>query len=323
MPDGFVSFAEVKRAVTMEAVLARYDLLEVLTRKGKNLAGPCPFCKGKSARQFQVNLEKNAWYCFGCKLGGNVLDFVAKREGVSVRAAALKLDSWFELGLAEEAMPTGPSAKPAEPQQSAAEAETPPREHRPRENPPLAFTLKTLDPHHASLAHLNVSARTLETLGAGYCAKGLLKGRLAIPIHNSGGELVAYAGLAVEEDTSPRYLFPPNFYPALEVMNLHRLMEFAGDDGRLYLVPEIEGMLRLAEVKIAPVLGLFDGSLSEEQEEAVRGALPLFERLVLVGDGFPDRTVARLARHAPVTWVRDLPPDLFAPETPGAEEEWP
>jgi hypothetical protein len=32
----------------------------------------------------------------------------------------------------------------------------------------------------------------------------------------------------------------------------------------------------------------------------------LYERIVLVGDGFPDRTVARLARHAAVTWVSDL-----------------
>src|ERR1700712_3227351 len=102
MQPGFVPFAEVKRAVTLEAILARYDLLEGLPPKGKNLAGSCPFCKGKSSRQFQANLVKNAWYCFGCKQGGNVLDFVAKREDMSVRAAAVKLDAWFELGLREK-----------------------------------------------------------------------------------------------------------------------------------------------------------------------------------------------------------------------------
>ncbi|HEY7215514.1 MAG TPA: hypothetical protein VIC28_12845, partial [Thermoanaerobaculia bacterium] len=62
MHNGFVSFADVKRAVSMEAILDRYELLEGLTRKGANLAGPCPFCDGKSALQFQVNLAKNAWY---------------------------------------------------------------------------------------------------------------------------------------------------------------------------------------------------------------------------------------------------------------------
>jgi DNA primase len=305
MPQGFVSFAEVKQAVTMEAVLTRYGLFASLTEKGQNLVGACPFCTVQSKRQFQVNREKNAWYCFGCKQGGNVLDFVAKKERVGIRAAALKLDGWFALGLAGEASAEKPPAVPSAP----APVPVPPvaAESLPTTNPPLTFTLKTLDLHHASLDSLGLGAATIEHFGAGYCTKGLLKGRLAIPIHNGEGELVAYAGLAVKEDEAPQYLFPPKFNPALEVMNLHRLPELAGEDSTLYLVPEIEGVLRLGESGVASVLGLFDGSLSREQEEALAGALTLFERLVLVGEGFQDRTVARLARHAAVSWVPELP----------------
>ena len=307
MPQGFVSFAEVKRAVTMEAVLTRYGLKEILVPKGKNLAGLCPFCKGKSARQFQVNPVKNAWYCFGCKAGGNVLDFVAKKEGVGVRTAALRLDSWFELGLAEEAeKPSAPSALAETPKV----AEEPPlatEETLPAENPPLTFTLKTLDPNHAELAALGIGTETIERFGAGYCTKGLLKGRLAIPILSGRGELLAYAGLAVEEGETPRYLFPPKFYPTLEVFNLHRLIDVAEETGPLYLAPEIEGVLRLAEEGVVSVLGLFDGSLSQKQEEAIVGALSLYEGFLLVGEGFEDRTVARLARYATVSWVPDLP----------------
>jgi DNA primase len=314
MPRGFVSFAEVKQAVTMEAVLTRYGLFAGLTEKGKNLVGPCPFCKGKSGKLFQVNPIKNAWYCFGCKVGGNVLDFVAKSENVSVRTAALRLDSWFELGLLEETSRAAPQAAPQEPA-SAKEEEAP------RENPPLAFTLKTLDPHHESLTSLRLAASTIERFGAGYCTKGLLKGRLAIPIHGAKGELVAYVGLAVEEDASPRYLFPPKFYAPLEVFSLHRLPEFAEEDGPLYLAPEIEGVLRLREVGIVAALALFDGSLSLAQEEAVKGALPLFERLVLVGEGFEDRTVARLTRHASVTWSPGLPEGFLPEESWGEKEE--
>jgi DNA primase len=297
MSKGFVSFAEVKRAVSMEAVLSRYGLLADLVKKGRNLAGPCPFCNGTSARQFQVNLEKNAWYCFGCKQGGNVLDFVATREAVSARAAALKLDAWFELGLAGKE-PGGAT--------SDAPAEEAPAKELPTSNPPLTFTLKTLDPQHPNLAPLGIEAETLTSFGAGYCTKGFLKGRLAIPVKNREGELVAYAGLATEGE-EPRYLFPPNFHPSLEVMNLDRLAEFAGEAGPLYLAPEIEGVLRLAEAGCLAVLGLFDGTLSEIQEDAIGGALALFERIVLVGDGFADRTVARLARYAAVSWIAAHP----------------
>jgi DNA primase len=311
MHNGFVPFTEVKRAVSLEAVLDRYDLRDGLSRKGANLAGACPFCKGSSGRQFQVNLTKNAWYCFGCKQGGNILDFVAKREGVSVRAAALKLDTWFDLGLAREA----PAEKSEIPHEAVAE--------RPSENPPLAFTLKTLDPHHVQVAALGLSPETMELFETGYCARGMLKGRLAVPVHNYGGELVAYVGLALD-DAEPRYLFPPDFHPALEVFNLHRLTEIADEAGPLHLVPEVEGVLRLTQSGILSVLGLFDGSLSAEQEEAIAGALSLYERLVLVGEGFADRTVARLARLSAVTWFPGLSaPAAQEPEAPPAvcEEE--
>ena len=246
MPQGFVSFAEVKRAVTMEALLARYGLLAGMAEKGRNLAGSCPFCKGKSARRFQVNLVKSAWYCFGCKQGGNVLDFVAKREGVSVRTAAVKLDTWFELGLVEKKEELRAEAPAAPAERSVASVEPPPEanEAAPAENLPLAFTLKTLDPNHDGLAELELRAETIERFAAGYCTKGLLKGRLAIPIHSGRGELLAYrAGLAVEDGSeTPRYLFPPKFHPALEVFNLHRAhgshrgegtaLPRAGDRGR-------------------------------------------------------------------------------------------
>jgi DNA primase len=307
MQKGFVPFAEVKRAVSLEAILERYELLGSLTRKGMNLAGPCPFCKGSSGRQFQVNLVKNAWYCFGCKAGGNILDFVAKKEGVSIRTSALKLDSWFELGLVEKEKPQAEApAAPAETPAASLEAPPAAKETLPTSNPPLAFTLKTLDPYHESLSPLGFSAGTIERFGAGYCARGLLKDRLAIPIHNVRGELLAYAGVAPDDDQTPRYLFPPKFHPALEVFNLHRLMEVTEETGPLYLTPEIKGVLRLSEAGVVSALGLFDGSLSSEQEEAIVGALSLYEDFVLVGEGFADRTIARLARYAAISWVPEL-----------------
>ncbi len=306
MPEGFVSFAAVKQAVRFEALLDRYGLKESLTKKGQNLAGPCPFCEGKSARQFQVNLTKSAWYCFGCKAGGNILDFVVKKERLSVREAAIMLDRWFKLGLMEGAPASAQAAAPEAPLET-------PEDTMPSENAHLTFTLKTLDPSHAALAPLGLRAETLTRFGAGYCTKGFLKGRLAIPIRNAEGELIAYTGLALQATETPRYLFPPNFHSSLEVMNLHRLADFV-DDGPLYLVPEIEGVLRLADAGETAVLGLFDGSLSKAQEGALQGVLRLFDELVLVGDGFADRTVARLARHTAVRWVQALTADEEAEE---------
>ena len=94
----YVDFKAVKAAVTMLQVLEHYGLAESFKRSGNSLSGPCPLHGGENRTQFRVSLEKNCWNCFGtCKGGGNVLDFVARKEGCSLREAALTLCDWFEL----------------------------------------------------------------------------------------------------------------------------------------------------------------------------------------------------------------------------------
>ena len=87
----------MKAAVTIEAVLERYELLDDLEPKDDGYTGDCPFHEGESQRPFHVSLSKNAWYCFGCEEGGNVLDFVARMEDVSIKRAAQLLAEWFEV----------------------------------------------------------------------------------------------------------------------------------------------------------------------------------------------------------------------------------
>ena len=109
----YVDFKAVKAAVTMLQVLEHYGLAESFKRTGNSLSGPCPLHGGENRTQFRVSLEKNCWNCFGtCKGGGNVLDFVARKEGCSLREAALALCDWFELPTQE---------KPARPARDAGE----------------------------------------------------------------------------------------------------------------------------------------------------------------------------------------------------------
>ena len=50
-----------------------------------------------------------------------------------------------------------------------------------------------------------------------------MSGRVVIPIHSEGGELVAYAGRAVDA-AEPKYKLPAGFKKSAEVFNLHRLI---------------------------------------------------------------------------------------------------
>ena len=87
----FVDFRAIRAQVTMEQVLDHYGVLDTFKRNGNRLSGPCPIHGGSNPTQFRVDTDKNLWNCFSeCKNGGNVLDFIARKEDVSIHAAAIK-----------------------------------------------------------------------------------------------------------------------------------------------------------------------------------------------------------------------------------------
>lgn len=71
----------------MDELVARCDIADVvgsyvqLTRKGANLFGLCPFHSEKSA-SFSVSPDKQIYYCFGCKRGGGVVNFIMEEENL-------------------------------------------------------------------------------------------------------------------------------------------------------------------------------------------------------------------------------------------------
>lgn len=60
-----------------------------LKKNGRDYTGLCPFHKEKSP-SFHVNQEKQLFHCFGCGVGGNLVQFVMKSEGLDF-LEALKL----------------------------------------------------------------------------------------------------------------------------------------------------------------------------------------------------------------------------------------
>jgi len=68
-------------------VLAATDIVELvgqtvsLKRRGKDFVGLCPFHQEKSP-SFSVSPAKQMFYCYGCKEGGNAIDFVIKRDRI-------------------------------------------------------------------------------------------------------------------------------------------------------------------------------------------------------------------------------------------------
>ena len=270
----WVDFKAVKAAVTMEMLLDRYGF--EFSRKGDQLTGPCPIHQGSNTNQFSVNLEMNAFHCFSpqCGAKGNILDFVSRLEDISIREAALMIQSWFEV---DSGPPPRQKKKKEDP--PAEEASKPPE---PDGNPPLTFELKSLDIEHPYLETRGLNAETIEHFGLGHCARGMMARRIAIPIHNDVGELVAYAGRTVDEASkdNPKYKLPPNFKKSLVLFNLHQAH---GDP--LVLVEGFFDVFSLWQAGVENAVALMGSSLSTEQEALILTHLGEHGRLLLMFDG--------------------------------------
>ena len=72
----------------LDELIARSDIVDVvgsyvqLTRKGANLFGLCPFHSEKTG-SFSVSPDKQIYYCFGCKKGGGVVNFIMEEENLT------------------------------------------------------------------------------------------------------------------------------------------------------------------------------------------------------------------------------------------------
>lgn len=264
---GWVDFRAVKQAVSLERVLRHYQVPD-LRQRHDQLVGRCPIHRGQRDDSFRASLSKNVFHCFACQASGNVLDFVAAMERCSLRAAAFRLQRWFSVS----PMALSP------PLQKVGKEEL----VRKKEgfNPPLRFALRGVDPAHPYLAQRGIDRATAVEFGIGfYAGPGLLRGRIVIPIRNRCGEIVAYAGRALN-GTLPKYKVPTGFQKALELFNLHRA---AGTGSETVVL--VEGYFDCMQVHQAGfpwVVALMGSSLSLAQEKAL---LQHFERVILLLDG--------------------------------------
>jgi len=74
---------EVKSSNDIVDVISQYIGLK---RSGRNYFGLCPFHNEKSP-SFSVSPDKQIFHCFGCGVGGNVISFISKIEGIGYKEA--------------------------------------------------------------------------------------------------------------------------------------------------------------------------------------------------------------------------------------------
>jgi len=78
----------IRRANPIEEVVARFSV--ELHHAGRRLVGRCPF-HADDRPSLVVYPHNDSYFCFGCGVGGDVIDFVARLNGVGFREAAAML----------------------------------------------------------------------------------------------------------------------------------------------------------------------------------------------------------------------------------------
>jgi DNA primase len=271
-----------------------------------------------------------------------VFDFAIQMEGHStddsnaVRTVALRLCDLFQIeGVIRdrEAKETITPPRTKSPQ-SPAQGRLPPRPatNEPaqsafpsRINQPLDFELKGLDPNHPYLLKRGFTPETIAHFGLGYCSRGYLAGRIAIPLHDSGGRLIGYAGRLVDDSATspekPKYKFPSRrehdgiileFRKTAFLYNVHRLRQPLE---RVVVVEGFPSVWWLHQHGITNVVALMGWSCSPEQtRQIIEATTPSGHILVLPdGDEAGSRCASELltatAQHRYVRLVR-LPNEI-------------
>jgi predicted P-loop ATPase len=91
----------LKRLVRLEDAIIAYGT--ALKREGNDLVGLCPLHDDKKRPSLVVNPKKQLWKCHGpCDMGGSVIDFVMKLEGVGFVDACKSIAQRMNVTLPED-----------------------------------------------------------------------------------------------------------------------------------------------------------------------------------------------------------------------------
>lgn len=218
---------QVRQAADIVAVVS--DQVS-LRKAGKDYVGLCPF-HGERTPSFYVSPDKGTFYCFGCRKGGSVFDFVMETQHLSFAEAVEALAKRFGVALPAASAATRRRAELTDQITEALEAAQ-------------AFFLSQVsqDRPRAFLESRGFRLEQAQELGLGYAparwrdlvdhlqrkgfSEGVLKAaglavpgeqgrlwdrfrdRVTIPIRNFRGQLLAFGGRAVG-DAQPKYLNSP------------------------------------------------------------------------------------------------------------------
>jgi len=221
--------ADIRGLANIAEVISEYVVLK--RAGGKNLTGLCPF-HSEAKPSFSVNEERQIFHCFGCGEGGNVFSFLMKYKQMTFPEAVRELARKYGVRLPERGTPeqrgereailaanahacaffqrelAGPGGKRTRDYLKSRGflGDDTVREFR------LGYAPQGWDGLRSYLQSQGVSQDVAEKAGLLARKEGRqsrydrFRDRLIFPIVDLGGQVVAFGGRALDNETTPKYL---------------------------------------------------------------------------------------------------------------------
>ncbi len=268
------SFTDLKRLVSIEAVLRDKGLDSHFRKRGDRLQGPCPIHGGDNPNAFVISISKNQWYCFSkCCRGGDIIEFVRSLDNIDYRKVALYLSTLAGLH------PPVKSIK-----HSSSVTFRPYTSALPLNSESSFFTKKEIT---------SATARFFET-GA-YSGRGFLQDCIGVRLHDLSGHPIGYAGRNLNPQQARQYgkwKLPKGLPKSRLLYNYHRVQ--TNLHRGLFIVEGPWEVMRLAQLNI-PAVALLGVNLSNFQIRMLTRAQRL--TLLLDGDQTGRKATGRLIRQ--------------------------
>ncbi len=214
-----------------------------LKKSGRTFRGLCPFHNEKSP-SFHIDHAKQLYHCFGCGVGGDVITFLMKHEGLDFREAieylarkigyTLNLEKSGNSGMRSGLLKACEEATCFYQRQLAGKAGTAARKYlaeRKLEDLSEKFRLGFSPDWDSLIKFLKTKKLDGQMIGAGLAVRSergrvydRFRGRLIFPITDNQGRPIAFGG-RVLDDSMPKYLNSPEtplFHKGSVLYGLHQ-----------------------------------------------------------------------------------------------------
>ncbi len=291
----------------LDELRARADIIQIvssylpLKKKGSSYVGLCPFHNEKTA-SFTVDPDKQLYYCFGCKAGGSVIQFVMEMERLDFQESVKYLADQLHMPLPQTNQPPSDPVKKNKKERiytvnKAAALYYHQLLWQPEGKIILSylydrglddttirkFGLGASSSNWTDLSnHLQKEGFTLEELQeAGLCVIkenkhfDMFRGRAMFPIIDTFGKVVGFGGRAMGS-TQPKYLNTadtPVFNKRFGVY-AGNLLKKSRNLSRIILVEGYMDVLALSQFGITGVVATLGTSLTSEQSNLLKRFAP-------------------------------------------------